>query len=185
MKTLSFRNLIISFTTLLAFWFIMSGFFDLVHALMGVASVACVLALNYQLRKHKYFEDEVDVLDELRYGQLIIYLFWLGWQILVSGIQVARVILSPSLPIEPQMIRFKVNLPSAHAKMILGNSITLTPGTLTVDIHEDEFLVHAIMPQSYKGIIDDTMPRKVLNLFTKEGHPVVSDVSIITENDQL
>lgn len=185
MKTLSLRNFIISFTALLAFWFIMSGFFDIVHGLMGIASVLCVLALNYQLRKHKYFEDEVDVLEELRYGKLVLYLFWLGWQILVSGIQVARVILSPSLPIEPQMIRFKVNLPSAHAKMILGNSITLTPGTLTVDIHEDEFLVHAIMPRSYAGIIDDTMPRKVLNLFTKEGYPVVSNVSIITDNDQL
>lgn len=185
MKSLSFRNLAISFTTLMAFWFIMSGFFDPIHAAMGAGSVTAVLALNYQLRKHKYFEDEVDVLDELRYVRLFLYSFWLLYQIIVSGIQVARLILTPSLPVEPQMIRFKVNLPSAHAKMILGNSITLTPGTLTVDITGDEFLVHAIVPKAYQGIIDDTMPKKVLNLFTKEEYPVVSEVKVISGKQQM
>ncbi len=93
MKTLSIRSFIVSFVTLMAFWYIMSGFFDPIHSLMGVVSVAGVMALNYQLRKHKYFEDEVDVLDELRYGRLLFYLVWMFWQIVVSGIQVARLIL--------------------------------------------------------------------------------------------
>lgn len=185
MKTLSIRNVVISFITLMAFWLIMSGFFDIVHGMMGVICVSAVIALNYQFRKHKYFEDEVDVLQELRYGRLFIYLFWLAWQIVVSGIQVAKVILSPSLPISPSMVRFKVDLPSAHAKMILGNSITLTPGTLTVDIEGDEFLVHAIIPAAHSGITDDSMPRQVLKLFTKDAHPVVSDVKIITSNEEL
>lgn len=169
----------------MGFWLIMSGFFDIVHGLMGVISVGAVMALNYQFRKHKYFEDEVDVLEELRYGRLFVYLFWLAWQIILSGIQVVRIILTPTLPIKPCMVRFKVDLPSAHAKMILGNSITLTPGTLTVDIHEDEFIVHAITPASYAGIVDDSMPQEVLKLFTNNVHPVVSDVTVITDSEKL
>ncbi len=169
----------------MAFWYIMSGFFDPIHSLMGIASVALVMALNYRLRKHKYFEDEVDVLDALRYGRLLYYLIWMFGQIIASGIQVARVILTPSLPVKQNMVRFKVDLPSAHAKMILGNSITLTPGTLTVDIHEDEFLVHSIDPRAYEGIINDKMPQEVLKLFTQKMHPVVSDVEIISDNKNL
>lgn len=169
----------------MAFWLIMSGFFDPVHTLMGVFSVGAVMALNHQLRKHQYFDDEVDVINEIRYGRLFFYLFWLAWQILVSGIHVARVILSPSLPIRSCMIRFKVDLPSAHARMILGNSITLTPGTLTVDINGDEFLVHAITASSYRGILDDSMPQQVLRLFTGNRHPVVSDVTMITDIEHL
>ncbi len=69
--------------------------------------------------------------------------------------------------------------------MILGNSITLTPGTLTVDIHEDEFLVHSIDQNAYEGIVNDKMPQEVLKLFTKEMHPVVSDVTIISDNEDL
>ncbi|SHF40103.1 multisubunit sodium/proton antiporter, MrpE subunit [Fodinibius roseus] len=185
MKTLSLRNFVVSFITLMTFWYIMSGFFDPIHSLMGVASVAGVMALNYQLRKHKYFEDEVDVLDELRYGRLMFYLLWMVMQIVLSGIQVAILIITPSLPVRQRMVRFKVDLPSAHAKMILGNSITLTPGTLTVDIHEDEFLVHSIDPKAYEGIVNDKMPREVLKLFTSEMHPVVSDVEIISDNENL
>lgn len=163
----------------------MSGYFDLTHSIMGIISVGVVIAVNYQLKKHRYFEDEDDVLKSLRIRRLVVYLIWLVWQILVSGFQIARVILTPSLPIEPSMIRFKVDLPNAHAKMILGNSITLTPGTLTVDIHEDEFMVHAIIPEAYKGIVDDKMPQEVLKLFSKEIHPVVSDVRIISDKENL
>jgi multicomponent Na+:H+ antiporter subunit E len=92
------------------------------------------------------------------------------------------VIFSPTLPTKLSIVRFKVNLPSSHAKVILGNSITLTPGTLTVDIEGDNFLVHALDESSYKGIISDEMPREVLKLFQKEMHPVVSDIEITTKN---
>lgn len=167
------------------FWFIMSGFFDLIHTLMGVISVGIVLAVNYRIKNYKFYDDEKDVLTKLRFSRFFWYIPWLGYQIIVSAIQVARIILSPSLPIETKMIRFKVDLPGAYAKMILGNSITLTPGTLTVNIEGDEFLVHAIAPGAYQGIIDDSMPQQVLKLFKKEDHPVVSDITVISDQEQL
>jgi len=157
----------------------MSGFLDAIHLAMGVVSVAGVMMLNYQLKKQRFFEDDMDNLNELRFGKSFYYFFWLIYQILVSGFHVLFVIMRPSMPIEPTMVTFKVDLPSSHAKVILGNSITLTPGTLTVDIDDDTFTVHALDSNSYAGIVDDSMPRMVLSLFSKEDRPVVRDFKII------
>lgn len=143
------------------------------------------MAINYRLKKHAFFEDETDVIKDLRFFYMPWYFGWLLMQIVISGIQVAKILLSPSLPIETSVVRFKVNYPNPHCKMILGNSITLTPGTLTVDIRGDEFIVHAISPASFEGIASDTMPQQVLKLFTSEMHPVVSDFEVIYSKEEL
>ncbi|WP_421774102.1 Na+/H+ antiporter subunit E [Gracilimonas sp.] len=185
MKSLSVQSLIVSFLTLMVFWYIMSGFFDVIHTVMGVISVSIVMAINYKLKAFSFYEDENDVIKELRFLYMPWYFVWLIWQIIVSGIEVAKILLSPSLPIKTSMVRFKVNYPNPHAKMILGNSITLTPGTLTVDINGDEFIVHAISPASFEGIASDKMPKQVLKLFTKEMHDVVSDFEVIHNKEEL
>ena len=185
MKSFSAQSPIVSFLTLMGFWYIMSGFFDITHSIMGVISVVIVMAVNYRLKAFSFYEDENDIIKSLRFHFLLWYLVWLVWQILVSGIHVARILLSPSLPIKTSLVRFKVNYPNPHAKMILGNSITLTPGTLTVDINDDEFIVHAISPVSFEGIASDEMPKQVLKLFTKDLHDVVSDFEVIDSREEL
>lgn len=163
------------------FWVVMSGFFDLIHITMGVLSVSGVIALHYKLKAHRFFSDDMNDMKELRYFMAVKYFFWMIVQIVKSGFHVVMVIASPSLPTKLSVVRFKVNLPSAHAKMILGNSITLTPGTLTVDIVGDQFTVHALDESSYAGIVSDEMPRQVLSLFEKEDRQVISDVVISTK----
>lgn len=183
MNKLSFFTLSMSFISLMAFWIAMSGFLDAVHLAMGVVSVAGVMMLNHQLKKQRFFEDDMDNLNDLRIGKSIYYFFWLIYQILVSGFHVLFVIIRPSMPIKPTMVTFKVDLPSSHAKVILGNSITLTPGTLTVDIEDDTFTVHALDSNSYTGIADDSMPKMVLSLFSKEDRAVVRDFKILNPDD--
>lgn len=185
MKRLSIINFVVTPIIMMAFWLVMSGKFDVIHILMGVLCVGFVMAVNLQLRRHRYFDDDADVLDQMRISRLIIYLPWLLYQIIQSGIQVATVILHPNLPIEPRVMRFTVNLPNAQAKMILGNSITLTPGTLTIDINGDEFIVHAIIPEALDSLQQDIMPQQVLKLFQREEAPVIQDVEIITEREEL
>jgi len=163
----------------------MSGFFDVTHSIMGIISVGIVMTINYKLKKHAYFEGETDVIKDLRFFYMPWYFGWLMVQIVSSGIHVAKILLSPSLPIETSIVRFKVNYPNPHCKMILGNSITLTPGTLTVDIRGDEFIVHAISTASFEGIASDTMPQQVLKLFTNEMHPVVSDFEVLHSKEEL
>lgn len=166
------------------FWVIMSGFFDVIHISMGVASVAFVMIINHKLRLQQFFEDDTDVLRKLRFTRAVFYVFWLLWQIIVSGFQVAALILKPKMPVATAMLKFKADLPGAHAKMILGNSITLTPGTLTVDITGNEFTIHSLTPESMDGIISDEIPRQVLQLFQKEVHQVIYEVEIVTDNEK-
>ncbi|MFD2533182.1 Na+/H+ antiporter subunit E [Gracilimonas halophila] len=185
MKSISAQSLIVSFISLMVFWYIMSGFFDITHTLMGVISVGIVMAINYKLKANSYFEGETDVIKDIRLFYAPWYFGWLIVQIVISGVHVAKILLSPSLPIKTSMVKFKVNFPNPHCKMILGNSITLTPGTLTVDIRGDEFIVHAISPVSFEGIASDEMPQQVLKLFTNEMYPVVSDFEVIYTKEEL
>jgi len=181
MGRISFTSMVLSFLSLMAFWLIMSGFFDALHITYGLVSVAVVMAVNFQLKTYRFFEDEMDDLLRLRFGKVFLYIPWILMQILQAGFHVAFIILKPSPSIRPTIVKFRANLPSAHAKMILGNSITLTPGTLTVDIKGDRFIVHALTEASYKGIVNDDMPGKVKGLFLKDSDPVVTEVEIITE----
>lgn len=163
----------------MTFWVIMSGFFDWFHITLGVISVSIVMAVNYRLKQTRFFDDEMDDLKELRIHYALYYIFWLIIQIVISGIHVASVIIRPKMPINTHIIKFRVDLPSAHARMILGNSITLTPGTLTIEIRDDQFTVHALTPKSFEGIVDESIPSRVLKLFTKEEHKVIHDLKII------
>ncbi|MFH5830772.1 Na+/H+ antiporter subunit E [Halalkalibaculum sp. DA384] len=182
---LSAKSLLLSFISLMGFWYLMSGFFDLVHTIMGLISVGIVMGINYKLKTFSFYENETDVLKDLRILYAPYYFGWLLVQIVISGIEVAKILLSPSLPIQTTVVRFKVDYPNPHCKMILGNSITLTPGTLTVDIQDNEFIVHAITPSSFEGIESDKMPKQVLRLFTTEDRSVVSDFEIIESKEEL
>lgn len=169
----------------MGFWYLMSGFFDITHTIMGLLSVAVVMAINYRFKTYSFYDDETDVVKDLRFLYVPYYFGWLIVQIVISGIQVAKILLSPSLPIQASVVRFKVDYPNPHCKMILGNSITLTPGTLTVDINGDEFIVHAISTSSFEGIASDRMPQQVLRLFTSDPHPVISEFEVLESKEEL
>jgi len=73
-----------------------------------------------------------------------VYIFILFWEIIKANFDVAFRVVHPSLPINPGVVIIKTNLKSDLAKTILANSITLTPGTFTLDIQEDRLLIHWI-----------------------------------------
>lgn len=178
MNKLSFFSLTMSFISLMIFWIVMSGFLTPIHISLGILSVASVMYVNYKLKVHRFFDDDMDDLSDLRFGRAVYYFFWMLLQVILAGIHVLIVISKPKMPIKTTMLQFRADLPSAHAKMILGNSITLTPGTLTVDIDGDLFTVHAIDEKSYASIVSDEMPRQVLKLFETEERQVISDIKI-------
>lgn len=160
----------------------MSGFLDVIHLSFGVFTVISVMYINYELKMYHFFDDDMDDLRRLNFGRAFIYIFWMIYQIVLAGFHVVSVITKPKMPIQPSLLTFRVDLPSAHAKMILGNSITLTPGTLTIDITGDLFIVHALDSKSFEGIVSDEMPRQVLKLFSKEDRQVVRDIKITPSN---
>ena len=111
--------------------------------------------------------------------RLIYYVLWLVWQIVIASIQVAYAVLHPKCPIDPAVLRFKTRLGNTSSKVILGNSITLTPGTITLEIDQDEFLVHSLMDISYTGIIDGTLPGEVAKLYERKPGQVLRNIEVI------
>jgi len=181
---------VIQFVLLLGLWLLLSGHYDLFHISMGFLSAAVIVLLNVRLRKYYFFKEEISETaakikgifpGKIRFLRLFFYIPWLILQIIVASLQVAYVVLSPKMPIDPALLRFKTRLPNTSAKVILGNSITLTPGTITIQIKGDEFLVHALMDASSTGIIDGSLPGEVAKLYAKKPEQVIKeeDVEII------
>jgi multicomponent Na+:H+ antiporter subunit E len=89
---------------------------------------------------------------------------WLVKEIVKSGWQVARIVVDPRLPISPTLARFRPSQTTVVGLVTHANSITLTPGTLTVDAGREEFLVHALTRAGAAGLAGSEMDRRVTRL---------------------
>ena len=92
------------------------------------------------------------------------YLVWLLEEVVKANLDVARVILDPALPIEPQILRVPASQRSEVAQVIFANSITLTPGTITLDVREGSVLVHALTRAGAEGLRSGEMDARVAAL---------------------
>lgn len=141
-------SVIVTFVMMFIFWVIMSGKFDLFHLGMGLLASGLVTALSHDLLFSGHTRKVGDLLREM--GRFLIYVFWLCWQIVLANVHIAGISLSPKAMelIDPKIISFKTILKTDFARFVLANSITLTPGTVTLRIQDDVFHVHAITEQS-------------------------------------
>jgi len=104
-------------------------------------------------------------------------IFWMIWYffvflkaLIIANFDVARRVISPSLPINPGIVKFKTKLKTNYSKMVLANSITLTPGTLSVDVVGDTFYIHWIDvettdPDEAFKIIAEPFEKVLLKIF--------------------
>ncbi len=137
-------------------WWCLSGYPKPLLLGLGAASVVFTL----------WFAHRLDVVDHESHpvhisGALLAYWGRLTVEILRSSAQVIGTILSPKPAIAPYFLRVKVGQPSDLGKVILGNSITLTPGTVTVLVNGDELLVHALSPVSGEGVSQGDLDRLI------------------------
>lgn len=165
----------------MGFWLLFSGRYDTFHVLAGVLSVLIVLALNRRLLGVRLFP--ADVHRHLNPLRLIGYIVWLTGQIVVAALQVARIVLSPRLRVDPSMVEFHADLPNASAQTIVANSITLTPGTFTVDLDRGVFLVHALTDRSRDGLLQGDIPARVATLFGGDETGEITDSNIFDGED--
>ncbi len=133
---------LVSFIILFAFWILMSGRFDFFHLSLGIISSAIVAHASHDL----LFKDIRAKNRHIEAIRFIKYLPWLFYQILLANIHIAYLALHPRMLklIDPHIIRFKTRLKKDLSLVTFGNSITLTPGTITVLIKEGHYYVHAI-----------------------------------------
>ena len=76
--------------------------------------------------------------------QIIVYIFVLLIEIVRANFAIIKLVLAPDIEVEPCIVKFSTNLKTEAARIALANSITLTPGTITVSLEDDELLVHAL-----------------------------------------
>lgn len=136
---------ILTFIFLFGFWLFLSGKFDLFHLSLGVISCLIVSFASSDLL---FGDQQKSVTARLREAfRFIPYCAWLLYQIVLANMHVIGLALSPRLMnrhIDPHIFTFRTRLKTDFARFVLANSITLTPGTVTVRIDGDLFYVHAI-----------------------------------------
>ena len=138
-------------------WLLWSGIYDS-KLLFGLGLLSCLLVL-FIVRRMGLVDKEGVPLEIT--ARLPLYAIWLAWEVFKANLDVAKRILSPSLPIKPKLIHVKAGQKTELGRVIYANSITLTPGTVTVEINEDEFVVHALTDEAGDGVEAGDMDRKV------------------------
>ena len=159
------------FLLLLGFWILCSGYFDALHLGFGFVCAALVTAWSADL-----------LLPAGRSSGAwttvwrgVAYLPWLLYQIVLANLHVVYLVLFPR-EIRPQIVRFRTRLESDLALVTLAHSITLTPGTVTMDIEDGEFWVHAVSDKVARDIRSGDMERRVAHVFLEaEDGPRGSD----------
>lgn len=141
-------------------WWLLSGHGGWLLPALGLASVALATWLSWRM----------DVVDRESHplhlsARLIRFWAWLLREIVVANAQVVRLVLSPRAALRPQVLEVATRQRSVLGRVVLGNAITLTPGTVTLDLRGNRLLVHALTPASAEdvraGVIDRRVPGDV------------------------
>lgn len=150
------------FVALCVAWILWSGYFKPLLLGLGLVSVLVCTYLALRMRRADGEGSQFKILQHVH--QLSTYWPWLLLEIAKSNIEVAKIILSGKMTIDPVMIRLKAGQTTEMGQVIYGNSITLTPGTITVDIEDGELLVHALTQSGADGLHEGEMDSRITAL---------------------
>ena len=165
-------SVVLQFAILFAFWLILSGHFQIKYILIGVFSAGLVTFLTNDLfyaalRYGERVEPGLNLVF-IQIIRFVVYLPWLLSRIIMANVQVAYLVLHPKMPIEPGFLIFKTGMRKGMAQVTLANSITLTPGTITVSLEEGVYIVHALKPPLAQELVDAVMQNKVTAVYMEE-----------------
>lgn len=143
-------------SVLFALWLLLSGYLETWLLALGLASVAVVVIIA----------NRMDVIDHEGHPihmtwRMALYLPWLAWEIIKSNIDVARVILHPKLPIHPKVLKIKGSQVTELGHVVYANSITLTPGTVTLTLEDGAMEVHTLTEAAAEGLLSGDMDARV------------------------
>ena len=124
----------------LIFWFLLTFDFTVANLIVGIVAAAITSAVFGRF----FISNVYKLFQPKRYFWFVIYLFVFIWECIKANFDVAYRVLHPAMPIRPGIVKVKTTLRSDMAKMLLANSITMTPGTISVDIIGDCLYVHWI-----------------------------------------
>lgn len=145
--------------SLCLFWLLLSGHYTVLLLSLGGLSVGLVVWILQRMDRVDGYPSTV----HFSWG-IVGYFIWLLLQVIKANVDVVRRIWDPSLPIQPHWRRLSTKVDSKVEKALYANSITLTPGTLTTDVHDDHFLVHSLTAESIEELEAGEMERRIRRL---------------------
>lgn len=138
------------------FWLLLSGFFQPLLLSFGAISVALVLWLIIRMDTVDNTKRSLDAKP-----RTLSYLVWLGWQIVLSSLDVAKLIWRSPNKVSPAIETIKTGKLKDKGRVLYANSITLTPGTLSVDLSDDSITVHALRSESLEELKAGSMEQNI------------------------
>ncbi len=148
-----------TFFTLLLIYLLLAGF-TVDEVILG-----SIISLFLTLLSAKYLSLTVDIMFPVKLVKFIfIYIPVFIWKLILANLDVARRVLSPKIPLNPGIVKVKTDLKGDLGKLTLANSITLTPGTLSIDIDEEHIYVHTV---EVKGKTEDENRKNISGLFER------------------
>ena len=148
-------------TVLFAFWLALTGSFAPIDLALGVLLSLALGAWTARM----LWPDDAPALTLRQAGRFLFYIPHLLVSILMSAIQVAEVVLDPRMPIKPVLIGHRAAFKRTVSSVAFANSITMTPGTLTVDVEGDVFYIHCLAERFADDIATGDLERRVARVF--------------------
>jgi len=128
---------------LAAYWLSLSGYLDNIM-ILSLGGISILLTLGLCVRMKIMDEETVPY---LQIPKAVSYYVWLFIEIIKANMQVVKAVLSPDLEVSPTLVKVPSSPKSEIGKTMFANSITLTPGTVSVEMSEDQILVHALLSE--------------------------------------
>ncbi|MBI2860573.1 MAG: Na+/H+ antiporter subunit E [Chloroflexi bacterium] len=176
---------VLQFSGLFVLWLVLSGKYKPEYIVTGIAAAALITYIS-----NRAFpvadagrQQFLPVLSQM--WRFMAYLPKLFIRILLANLQVAYLVLHPKMPISPAFLRFQTHLQRSIAQVLLANSITLTPGTITVDLKDGEYVVHVLVPLSAYEIITGQMQNRVGAIFGEEREDLPHEISLCLSIGEL
>ena len=141
-------------------WCVLSNRWEGPHVVMGGVAALTVAWLNTERTGGQV---------SVRVWCMLRYCLWLVGRILHSGCHLSALILNPKLPINPKLIHHRCELQNDPSAVLLGNSITLTPGTITLELDSRDLVVHSIDDSSAADVTSRHIERRIDGLLLTKG----------------
>ena len=144
---------------LFLFWALLSGHSE--PLLIALGMISCALVVLIAKRMYSIDHESHPIHLSLK---LPSYWLWLAWEIIKSNIAVVKLVWHPQMPISPTVVRVKASQSTDLGKIVFANSITLTPGTVSMNVKAHEIEVHAISEEIAEDLKSGKMDRRVAEL---------------------
>ena len=155
-------------------WWVLSGLTLALILGLGAGSIVFIIWICHRMDAIDHETHPI----HLAIGSLT-YFPWLAWEIVLANIDVAIAILKNGSSVRPRLMHIKASQVSEVGLVTYANSITLTPGTVTLDVEGQDFLIHSLTEGSYDGLLTGEMDQKVTALELDKGYPMITQQPVM------